>query len=102
MLPWLYRKIGNIRNSLYEKGFLRTFPLGAPTISIGNITVGGTGKTPLVAYVAGLLAEKDEMVCILTRGYGRADPGGRVLVSNSSAVLASPRQASDEPYELAK
>lgn len=102
MLGRLYSKIGDFRNSLYEKDFLRSFSLGAPAISVGNITTGGTGKTPLVAHIAAVLAEKDELVCILTRGYGRADPRKRVLVSDLKAVLAGPRDAGDEPYELAQ
>jgi len=102
MIGWLYAQIGNIRNSLYEKGFLKTHTLGAPTISVGNITMGGTGKTPLVAYIARILTEKNQKVCILSRGYGREDPGDRVLVSDGEKVLAGARVAGDEPFELAQ
>ncbi|HVE58108.1 MAG TPA: tetraacyldisaccharide 4'-kinase [Pyrinomonadaceae bacterium] len=101
MLSWLYGKITNIRNSLYERGVLKTFPLGAAAISIGNITVGGTGKTPLVAFVAEILAEQGEKVCILTRGYGRENPRERVLVSDGEKILADVKKAGDEPFELA-
>jgi tetraacyldisaccharide 4'-kinase len=102
MIGRLYAQIGKIRNSLYEKGFVKTYSLGAPAISIGNITVGGTGKTPLVAYVTGLLSEKGHSVCILTRGYGRSGPDKRVLVSDAKTVLAGPSEAGDEPFELAQ
>ncbi len=99
---WLYGKIADVRNTLYDKGVFKTHPLGARTISIGNITVGGTGKTPLVALVAEILAVKGEKVCILTRGYGREDPQNRVLVTDSKSVLANVLQGGDEPVELAQ
>ncbi len=102
MFAWLYRKIANLRNALYEKGVLKSFSLGAPAISIGNITAGGTGKTPLVAFAAEVLAEKGEKVCVLTRGYGRKNPKDRILVSDGETVLADVRTAGDEPFELAQ
>jgi tetraacyldisaccharide 4'-kinase len=98
---WLYGTITNIRNALYERGVLKSYSLGAPTVSVGNITVGGTGKTPFVAFVAEVLAERGAKVCILTRGYGRAHPRERVLVSDGEKVLVDARKAGDEPFELA-
>jgi tetraacyldisaccharide 4'-kinase len=102
MLGWLYGKIANIRNSLYEKGIFESFSLGVPVISVGNITMGGTGKTPLVAYVAEVLDRKNGTVCIISRGYGRKNPGKRVLVSDGKALLTGPEDAGDEPCELAQ
>lgn len=96
-----YGKITNFRNALYEKGVFESFSLGAKTISVGNITVGGTGKTPLVALVAEILAETGEKVCIISRGYGRQNPKSRVLVSDGQKVLAEAKFAGDEPFELA-
>lgn len=101
MLDRLYGKIQNLRNSFYEKGIFASHSLGAKTVSIGNITVGGTGKTPLVAFVAEVLAEKGEKVCILSRGYGRKNPKSRVLVSDGKKVLVEAEFAGDEPFELA-
>src|SRR5258708_31186627 len=75
--------------------------MGSRTLSIGNITAGGTGKTPLVAHVAEILAKRGEKVCILTRGYGRENADRRVLVSDGDEVLADVREAGDEPFELA-
>ena len=98
---WLYGKITDIRNSLYDQGAFKSYSLGATVISIGNITVGGTGKTPLVAFVAEILAESGAKVCILTRGYGRKDPQSRVLVSDGEKILADAIEAGDEPFELA-
>lgn len=100
-LGWLYGKIINTRNSFYENGRLKSYSLGVPTISVGNITVGGTGKTPLVAYVAEILAERGEKVCIISRGYKREDESKRVLVSDGDKTLADVREAGDEPFELA-
>ena len=102
MFSRLYETIINARNSLYEKGVFKSLSLGVLTISIGNITVGGTGKTPLVAYVAEALAENGEKVCVLTRGYGRENPGNRVLISDGEKILADVRKAGDEPLELAR
>ena len=99
-LGWLYGRVADLRNTLYDRGVFETHDLGARTISIGNITTGGTGKTPLVAYVAGILASRSKKVCILTRGYGREDPKQRVLVSDGQDIL-DPRTAGDEPFELA-
>lgn len=87
---------------MYGRGILRSHSLGAKTISIGNITVGGTGKTPLVALVAEILAENGEQVCILTRGYGRRNPNQRVLVSDKGSVLVNAKTGGDEPVELAR
>ena len=99
---WLYEKIIGARNLFYDRGVFDSFDLGVRTISIGNITAGGTGKTPLVAYVAHILAARGEKVCILTRGYGRKNPKRRVLVSDGAQILATPNEAGDEPFELAE
>ena len=98
---WLYGTIADLRQSLYRKGAFKSYDLQVATISVGNITVGGTGKTPLVAYIAEALAENGEKVCILTRGYGRENPKERVVVSDGEQIYADALQAGDEPFELA-
>ena len=100
-LGWLYGKIANVRNSFYDRGVFKSHSLRARTISVGNITTGGTGKTPLVAHVAKILADTGERVCILTRGYGR-ESSGRVLVSDGENVLVDARNGGDEPVELGR
>lgn len=97
----LYGAIANLRNTLYEREIFKSFPLGARTISVGNITFGGTGKTPFVAFVAEVLFNEGEKVCILTRGYGRENAKQRVLISDGEKILADVRTAGDEPFELA-
>lgn len=71
IFSWLYGLIYRIRLSLYHLGIFKQRKLKAKVISIGNITVGGTGKTPLVIYLARKLSERGENPAILTRGYGR-------------------------------
>ncbi|HTH37685.1 MAG TPA: tetraacyldisaccharide 4'-kinase [Pyrinomonadaceae bacterium] len=97
-----YGWIMDLRNLLYDRGIFRSYSLGTRTISIGNLTTGGTGKTPLVAFVAEILAENGERVCILTRGYGRTNSNERVPVSDCDRVLADAAIGGDEPAELAE
>jgi tetraacyldisaccharide 4'-kinase len=97
----LYGTITKIRRTLYQKNVLTSFDLGTKTISVGNITVGGTGKTPLAAFIAEKLINDGETVCLLTRGYGRDNPKSRVLVADGEKILADARDAGDEPFELA-
>ncbi len=79
-LSWLYRCAVSARNLAYTVGLARPFLLDAAVISVGNITVGGTGKTPMVMYLAQNLLARGKNVGILSRGYrGRAaaEPGAR-------------------------
>lgn len=101
-LSALYGAAIHTRLSLYRRGMLRVSRLKAPVISVGNITTGGTGKTPLVEFVARALASEGRKVCVLTRGYGRDDAGRRVVVSDGQSVLASENRAGDEPRLLAE
>src|SRR5260370_30535673 len=89
------------RRELYRRGLVRVREVGVPVISVGNLTMGGTGKTPLVEWVVDRLAAANR-VCILTRGYGRAHPKQRVIVSNGSEILAGVEQAGDEAFLLAE
>jgi tetraacyldisaccharide 4'-kinase len=100
-LSLLYGAITRTRLSLYRRGTFHTTRLTRPVISVGNITTGGTGKTPLVEWVARTLAVNSKKVCILTRGYGRKDPHLQVIVSDGYEVLAAPANAGDEPFLLA-
>lgn len=98
----IYGWVMDARNAFYDRGFFRVHDLGARTISVGNLTTGGTGKTPLVAMIAEILVESGETVCILTRGYGRKKASERVLVSDGKAILTDVATGGDEPVELAR
>lgn len=100
-LSALYSAITRTRLSLYQRGTFRTTKLDRPVISVGNMTVGGTGKTPLVELVSKIIAGSGKKVCILTRGYGRQHPERQVIVSDGQAILTTPAEAGDEPYLLA-
>lgn len=100
-LSVLYGAVTLTRLSLYRRGTFHSTKLNRPVISVGNITTGGTGKTPLVEWVARTLAAEGKKVCILTRGYGRDNPNRQVVVSDGTNVMASPLEAGDEPYLLA-
>ena len=97
-----YGAAGSARRALYRAGVLTVEEIAAPVVSVGNITAGGTGKTPLVEWLARAAADEGRRVCILTRGYGRADARKRVVVSDGERVLAEAREAGDEPRLLAE
>ena len=101
-LSGLYGVAMKARRALFQSGLFRLNKVGAPVISVGNITTGGTGKTPLVAWIVRKLASRQKRVCILTRGYGRQHPSNRVLVSNGSEISSDAREAGDEPLLLAE
>lgn len=101
VLASIYGRFIEKRNRRFDDGTTPITSLSARTISIGNLTTGGTGKTPLVIKCAEILAGRGKRVCILTRGYGRKTKT-RVLVSDGRQVLADPVAAGDEPVEMAK
>lgn len=100
-LSALYGAVTRTRLALYQRGTFQTTKLERPVISVGNITAGGTGKTPLVEWVARTIAGAGKSVCILTRGYGRENPQRQVVVSDGKTILATPAESGDEPYLLA-
>jgi tetraacyldisaccharide 4'-kinase len=70
-LSWLYGAVSTARRNAYASGWLRMQEVGKPVIVVGNLTVGGTGKTPLVAWLAARLGEQGYRVGIVSRGYAR-------------------------------
>src|SRR5918911_366578 len=92
----LYGAAVRARLALYRRGVLKSVRVGAPVISVGNVTAGGTGKTPLVEWVARAVAREGLRACVLTRGYGRADETVRVVVSDGERVLADVEESGDE------
>ncbi len=106
-----------LRLWLYRERLLHDTPLGCKVVVVGNLTVGGTGKTPVVMRLARVLSERGRRVAILSRGYkGRTDSMARrfwrwltqgrrpdpLVVSDGRAVLAGPEEAGDEPYMMAR
>jgi tetraacyldisaccharide 4'-kinase len=101
-LGLLYGAAMRTRRALYRRGLLRVHDLGVPVISVGNVTTGGTGKTPLVEWIAGEAAGRNRRVCVLTRGYRRSNPTERVIVSNGTEILSDAKHAGDEALLLAE
>lgn len=101
-LSLMYGAAVNIRSALYRNGIFKRQTVGVPVISVGNITTGGTGKTPLVEWIARRLAERGDRVCVLTRGYRRANPAERVVVSDGKRIVADIEQSGDEAMMLAR
>ena len=89
----------NLRNFLYDKGYLKSYKLPIPVISVGNLSLGGSGKTSLVVYIAKHL-QRETHVCVLSRGYKRRSKD-TVVVSYRGERLCSWEEAGDEPFMMA-
>jgi tetraacyldisaccharide 4'-kinase len=96
LLPFavLYQGITSLRNLLYEKQFFKTTPTPIFSINVGNLRVGGTGKTPHIEYLIRLLADKYQ-IATLSRGYGRKTKG--FLIANKQSDVAT---IGDEPMQF--
>lgn len=118
-LSGIFRMIVQIRIWRYRSGWRQQHHLGTKVVAIGNITVGGTGKTPVVELLSRTLRERGRRVAILSRGYkskkldrpqkwqdteGRPIPGEKMpkVVSTGSALLLDSKYAGDEPFMLAR
>jgi len=90
-----------LRRAFYKNAVFKSKRLSCPVISIGNLTVGGTGKTPMTIYVANVLKNSGYTVAIVSRGYkGKAETVGGI-VSDGKTLLMTPEIAGDEPYMVA-
>lgn len=96
LLPagWIYGCVTWCRNRLFDSGILRSRSFPVPVISVGNITVGGTGKTPHTEYLIDILKDNFRLA-VLSRGYGRRTKGYILAESSSDA-----RQIGDEPMQI--
>ena len=91
-VSWLYAAVVHIRNLAYDRGWFRTYSLGLPTVSIGNLTVGGTGKTPVAAWFAARLLALGARPAIVLRGYGADEPlVHEALVPDALVVVGADR-----------
>jgi tetraacyldisaccharide 4'-kinase len=93
-LAWLYAAVLAVRNWLYDHGWKRSAPGWVPLIGVGNLRVGGTGKTPHVAWVVEELLRQGQRPAILSRGYGRQTQGPRLAAPTDSAATVG-----DEPWQ---
>jgi tetraacyldisaccharide 4'-kinase len=110
MLLWpfslLYGLAMELRADAYRRGWFKSRRAVVPVISIGNMVAGGTGKTPMAIYVAGLLMKNGRRVAILSRGYKRKSRSGdeskALVVSDGVELKCGPEQAGDEPFMMAR
>ncbi|RMH06585.1 MAG: tetraacyldisaccharide 4'-kinase, partial [Nitrospirae bacterium] len=90
------------RHWFYRHGWLATRGLPCPVMSVGNVTVGGTGKTPFVIWLARQLQARGHRLGVLSRGYRRTSQAACLLVSDGREVLVEPQEAGDEPFLIAQ
>lgn len=90
------------RAYLYGSGILKRKRLPCKVVSVGNITAGGTGKTPMVMHIARLLKSKGRRVAVVTRGYGGSLEGRTAVVSDGSSILLDAARAGDEAVLMAR
>ncbi|NND87822.1 MAG: tetraacyldisaccharide 4'-kinase [Flavobacteriaceae bacterium] len=90
----LYGAIMRLRNYFYDKGWLKSMSFDIPIIAVGNLSVGGTGKTPMIEYLIEILKD-DYQLAVLSRGYGRKTKGYRTVEVDSLAI-----DVGDEPLQL--
>ncbi|MEP6935527.1 MAG: tetraacyldisaccharide 4'-kinase [Nitrospirota bacterium] len=97
-----YGVVVRLRALLYHWGWFAQQRLPVPVLSVGNLTLGGTGKTPVVILLADWLMAQGKRVAILSRGYRRASTDRYLLVSNGERLLVGPKEAGDEPFLMAQ
>ena len=102
-MSYFYGLGSGMKNWLYDKKILRPKKVGAYEISVGNMTTGGVGKTPVVLEIARYLLKKGEKVAIISRGYGGKLSNKKVnVISDGQYVLHTAAMAGDEPFWLAQ
>ena len=89
----LYNQVTSLRNWLYDIRYFKSFDINIPTITVGNLTVGGTGKTPVIEYLIRLLKDHHKIVT-LSRGYKRKTTGFLIAGDQDNA-----KTVGDEPYQ---
>jgi tetraacyldisaccharide 4'-kinase len=96
-LGWLYKSVVGFRNAMFDREILRARRLSWPVVSVGNISVGGSGKTPFVIMLGELLANRGISFDVLSRGYRRSSRGVLTVKANGS-----PEEFGDEPLLIAR
>jgi len=100
-LSVVYRIGLSVYLGLYSSGLRRRLQLNVPVVSVGNLTFGGTGKTPAVQAIARMLADSGKRCVVLSRGHG-GSASGATIVSDGRCVLVDPSVCGDEPAMLAE
>jgi len=100
-VAFLYGLVVRARMWAYDRGWKRQTRLPCRVVSVGNMTVGGTGKTPMVILLTEWLQAQGQQVAVLSRGYKRTSTATQVLVSDGERILVGPAEAGDEPYLIA-
>lgn len=93
-VSWIYGAATGVRNFLFDHGIIKSRKFGIPIICVGNLTVGGTGKTPHVEYLLRLLGNKPD-IAVISRGYRRKTKGMVVATAASTAA-----EIGDEPFQI--
>ncbi len=102
LLGSAYGGLAALRAAAYRSGLLPRSRLSGPVLSVGNLSVGGSGKTPVVTRVAEILREEGLPVAVLSRGYRGSFNGAALVVSDGASVQATAAVAGDEPVMLAR
>ena len=96
LLPFsvVYKTVTGVRNQLYDQGFFNSLKFDIPVIAVGNLNMGGTGKSPMIEYLIHLLS-KDAKLATLSRGYKRESSGFQIVEINDTASMSG-----DEPLQF--
>ena len=97
-----YGVVARLRALLYDWGWFAQRKLPVSVLSVGNLTLGGTGKTPVVIVLVDWLLAQGKRVAILSRGYRRTSTDPYLLVSDGERLLVNPKEAGDEPFLMAQ
>jgi tetraacyldisaccharide 4'-kinase len=100
-LSLLYGLIIDLRNWLFDNGIFKKTFFSVPVVSVGNITTGGTGKTPFTMLLIDLLSPYFTKIVVVSRGYGRRSKGIKI-VSDGVNILVPVEESGDEPYLIAR
>lgn len=100
-LGFIYGLVMELRNRLYDWGVFKSRRFSVPLISVGNLTMGGGGKTPFTIFLARVLQKHYAKIAVVSRGYRRQSRGLQ-LVSDGQNILLGPQEAGDEPYLMAR
>lgn len=101
-LALAYRGLAALRNAAYDHGLVAAHAAGVPVVSVGNLTFGGSGKTPAALWLARELAARGARPALVSRGYGGTRDADPLVVARGATVCADARTAGDEPVLFAQ